>query len=511
MYLNKFKGLSILLLCLLSVIIGAITTLGFAPTDYAAFPFIGLIYFIYINKYYKKFALLNSYCFGVGFFGYGLSWIHLSLYKYGHIPLIISLLIVIVFSLYLSLYILFFSYIVKRFKIKSSLVLTSFWILCLWIRGSFLTGFPWLELGYTQIGFYLDKYALLFGQLGVEFVLFYISALIADFIYQLTHKENFRILKTTILFCIVIIFSLFVHSYNPIHKDFKGYNFMLYQPNTSPLLKWNENYIINELESYNNVIKSKANNNIIIFPETAINVPENDITNVLSQWQKFLISKNSELITGSIYIDQNKDIYNSMIVLGNINDPYYLRTSNRYKKVNLVPFGEYIPYIRYFSFVTKFLHMPQYFSKGSENQASLELKNTFITPMICYEVAFGQSVRKRFNPRSKFLVAISDDSWFGSSKGLNQQLQMSRMLTLELGRPMIVDSDTGITAIINYNGKILKEISIEQKAYLKYYLDSSVGKTFYIERGYWIFNLGVVLIIIIDFIFGQKYIFLCKK
>ena len=128
----------------------------------------------------------------------------------------------------------------------------------------------------------------------------------------------------------------------------------------------------------------------------------------------------------------------------------------RYDKHHLVPFGEFIPYG--FKWFTRLMNIPLGdFNRGPVTAPSFEVKGERVAPNICYEDLFGEDLAARFVTAATaptILANISNIGWFGRTIAVDQHLEISRMRTLELQRPMIRATNTGATAVIDYRGHV---------------------------------------------------------
>jgi apolipoprotein N-acyltransferase len=118
------------------------------------------------------------------------------------------------------------------------------------------------------------------------------------------------------------------------------------------------------------------------------------------------------------------------------------------------------------SWLHNYLEIPMSgFSSGGKNQPDLLIGNVPIAPFICYEIAYADIVLD-YLPRAGLLVTVCDDSWFGESIALAQHLEIARMRSLEVGRYQLLSTNTGITAIIDANGKIVAQLPTFKQAVL---------------------------------------------
>ncbi|VEH66265.1 apolipoprotein N-acyltransferase [Rodentibacter pneumotropicus] len=220
-------------------------------------------------------------------------------------------------------------------------------------------------------------------------------------------------------------------------------------------------------------------------PESALPTLENSIVPFLETLDRVAQEKNTEIIIGTVYQDeQSGKLLNSIVTAGNPDFPYKLDTLNRYNKHHLVPFGEYVPLENVLRPLNSVFNLPMSaFQNGEAVQPSFMAKKRAFSPAICYEIIFGEQVRKNLKKDTDYLLTISNDAWFGDSIGPWQHLQMARMRALELGKPLIRATNTGISVFISATGKILAQAPQFVETTLTYNIAPTEGKTPYSVLG----------------------------
>ena len=250
------------------------------------------------------------------------------------------------------------------------------------------------------------------------------------------------------------------------------------QPNAVQEKKWDPNFApiyFKKLLSFSSE-KSNQNLDLVVWPETAIVPWLDDASKELATISES-IPLGADLIFGIRRHEKNK-IFNCLILLSNDGV-----VKEKYDKYHLVPFGEYIPVLRFLS-DHNILFQNNYdtfgFSSGSGAKV-LSSKIGLIRPLICYEAIFFQEINN--NPRPNFLVNLTNDGWLGSWAGPEQHLQQVRMRAIEQGLPVIRSANTGISAVIDPYGNVIESIPLDSDGYVDVNLPSRLNETLYSKLG----------------------------
>ncbi|OOF86955.1 apolipoprotein N-acyltransferase [Rodentibacter ratti] len=468
---------------------GLLGVFAFSPFDYWGLAYVSLLGLIYVAKTEKKStALLGAFLWSMGFFCFGVSWLNVSIHQFGGASLWVSYLLVGLLSAYLALYPMLFAYLVHRFQVKSAVIFAVIWTFTEFLRGWVFTGFPWLQFGYTQIDSPFSGIAPIFGVSGLTFFTLWASAVIFNGILALFKEKNVKLLLANILL-LALVGGLasyaqkitFVKS-----AEDKALQVTLVQGNIEQNLKWDPAYLYSTLEIYQKLIaENLGKSDLIILPESALPTLENSIVPFFETLDRVAQEKNTEIVIGTVYQDeQSGKLLNSIVSAGNPDFPYKLDTSNRYNKHHLVPFGEYVPLENILRPLNSVFNLPMSaFQNGEAVQPSFMAKKRAFSPAICYEIIFGEQVRKNVKKDTDYLLTISNDAWFGDSIGPWQHLQMARMRALELGKPLIRATNTGISVFISATGKILAQAPQFVETTLTYNIAPTEGKTPYSVLG----------------------------
>ena len=363
------------------------------------------------------------------------------------------------------------------------------WTFTEFLRGWVFTGFPWLQFGYTQIDSPFAGIAPIFGVEGLTFFVMWVSAVVFYTVlalWQTPKKINVAIANLVIL---LLVGGLSAYSSNKIYtKDVpdKALNITLVQGNIEQSLKWDPDYLQRTLEIYQKlIVRHLGESDVIILPEGALPTAENNLQPFLQPLQQAAAEMGTEVIIGTVYHDESiGKLFNSIVVFGNAQKPYQADNAIRYNKHHLVPFGEYVPLENLLRPLGSVFNLPMSaFQSGEENQPPLLAKNRAFTSAICYEIILGSRLQKNLRAETDFILTVSNDAWFGDSIGPWQHLQMARMRALELGKPVVRATNTGITVFINAQGEIIAQAPQFTETTLTHKIAPTEGKTPYAALG----------------------------
>ena len=496
------------------ILLGALSSLSLPPYNFLIINFITFsLFFVYL---YKKKKLINSNCrflygwlFGFGYFLSNLYWISFSLTFDENFEFLIPFALILIPAFLAIFYgvVTYCFFLIKNKKLISNLLMFSVLFgLIEFIRGNILTGFPWNLIAYSfsnnlevlQILSFIGTYS---------FNILCISFFIAPSIFILSNSRK-DIFVSIFLLIIPIIFYI-TGSFKI--KSFQSLN----------LVK--NDYVIRVLGSkididrfYENTDALKVIKELIIISEPDLGTktiflwPEGIIPNVhqsdLHEF-KFLFDKKfneNHLLFLGININENDnrdEYYNSLSIYN-----HKLNLIDSYKKVNLVPFGEFLPFENFLGRIglKPLTNNYQSFSAGKNRKIIKINYNDFnlkVLPLICYEIIYSGKIFDNHN--FDYIFNISEDGWFGNSIGPYQHFAHSIFRAIESGKYIIRSANNGVTAIINPTGFVEKKLPLGKSGYVDFSEKRVFNTTLFSQHGNKMFLIIILLYIFLIFSFNR--------
>jgi apolipoprotein N-acyltransferase len=435
-------------------------------------------------------AFRRGYLFGLGQFGLGVSWVYVSMHDYGGAGVLEAGGLTALFTAFLALYPGLAGWLSVRFfpgspAFRAIAVFPAVWTLVDWFRGWFLSGFPWLQIGYSQTDTPLSGLAPVFGIHGVGWALALLAGLLLVAPRWTGGRRRLALLGVLGVVGLAAGLSQITWT-RPAGEPFKV---ALLQGNIPQDMKWQPEFQRATLQMYTEMTREHWDSKLIIWPETAVPAFYQQVRDsFLADLEKEAKSHGTDLLVGVPYYNQAEDrYYNAVAALG--------RTPGFYFKRHLVPFGEFLPLRPILGWVLEILQIPLAdFASGNGGQPPLVAAGYPLSASICYEDIFGSEALAAL-PQAAYLVNVTNDAWFGDSIAPHQHVQMARMRALETGRWMLRATNTGVTAIITPEGVISARAPLFQKAWLSGTVTPMQGSTPYVLWGDGPIIVGVMLLL----------------
>lgn len=457
---------------------GALLPFGFAPFHLPGLALLGLTFFFAQLSYGlttthgrsgREQAFFTGVAFGLGYFGFGVSWVFVSIHNYGHLNILLSAFITLLFVAWLSLFTGMVAYLyqrlaVHRAKLTRCLMFSALWCLGEYARATVLTGFPWMLLGFGLIDTPLKYLLPVIGIYGVGFLACFAASCLAI----LTQEKKFAQMPWLMAFIGLLVAPMALKDASWTEQQDHPVSVGVIQANLSMRDKWDDALFWQVLNHYKKETeKLMGNTQLIVMPESAIPAPDSYVSDFLSAMHQQSLASHTAILLGIPEEPTQETYYNALLALGT--------ASGSYQKKHLVPFGEFIP--KPFQRIINWLSIPlANITEGRHDQSLVEVDHHPIATLICYELAYPNLLREQL-PAAEWIVSISDDGWFGHSFAMYQQVQMAQALSVQTARYQIVANNDGLSSIINAQGSIIKSLPPYQAGILKSEIYPSTGAT----------------------------------
>jgi apolipoprotein N-acyltransferase len=350
-------------------------------------------------------------------------------------------------------------------------------------------GFAWLTLGNAGIDMPLPlRVAPFVGVYGISFLFATMSAVVAFLILRRGRKH---------LYWLAVVPALLLLPDLP-PRETPAETALVVQPNMPPEEQWTsasagaerDHLIMESLE-----FSLHGSEQLIVWPESPGPLYfYGDPTFHREATQLAQVAR-AYFLFGTVAETGDGAPLNSAVFLrpdGNLVD--------RYDKINLVPFGEYVP--KFFGFVNRITQEVSDFAPGNRIVV-FPMDQHRLGVFICYESAFPDEVRQFVKGGANLLVNISNDGYFGHSAAREQHLEIARMRAVENSRWLIRSTNDGITAVIDSTGHIDERLSPYRELVEHMHFGFRDGTTFYTNYGDW-FAWGCLIAAAFALVWSQR-------
>ena len=475
--------------------------MAYAPFSQWWITLVAVTAFIYVlAKNGKTHSFKLGFAFGLGWFGAGISWVHVSIADFGGLPLIGSLSLMLLLCSYLALFPALLSWSLTRYfkPLLWPLALPLMWLVMEWLRSTLFTGFPWLSIGYSQLHGPFSGWFPVIGEIGVSTLLVLMCSATACWLLASNSKSNR--LAATLVMVIILVSGITLEQHDWVKPTGKTAKIAMVQGNIQQDLRWVPEQDIPTMLKYQNLTQEHWDADVIIWPEAAVPKLEPLAIDYLREMDRLAINQHSALITGIVnYNFETREAFNNLLALGLKQQPdaaeqdlslpkgqYYYVHGNRYAKHHLLPIGEFIPFEDWLRNLAPIFDLPMSsFSRGAYQQANLQAKGYYFAPAICFEIAFPNQIAANLYEHTNFIITVSNDAWFGHSHGPAQHLEIAQVRAKEFGLPVLRATNNGITAFIDHHGQIQSRLPQFEAGVLSDTISLVQGYTPYRLLGNW--------------------------
>ena len=470
--------------------LGAVAALAFAPTSWSVAS-IGSLAGLWLlwSRQSAGQAAASGFAYGFGLFAVGTYWLYTAVHGVGKAPIPVALLLMgglvsIMAAYYAAVGWCYARFARRHLPIDCVCVLPAMWVLMEWLRGWFLSGFPWLAFGYSQIDTPLAGFAPVLGVYGVSFA----AGLVAGAVVMAAHRR------------FALAFGILVAAYGAGYL-LRGVPFVAPagKPVTVALVqgavpqdeKWASESREPTKKLYAALTEQAWGSQIIVWPEATLPQLYHDAVPFLSEVYAGAHAHGSALVLGLLRYDADADsIRNGLLALDADEEWYYKR--------RLVPFGEYFPvpeFVRSWMRLRNLAYVD--LAPGAAGQPPLHVAGLRLGETICYEDSYAAE-QLAVLAEADVLVNVSNDAWYGDSSAPHQHLEITRMRSLEAGRWMMRATNNGVSALIAPDGRIAARTRQFVPEVLKGTVTPYSGLTPYARLG----NYPVLVLCVLSLLLG---------
>jgi apolipoprotein N-acyltransferase len=439
----------------LALPIGALQSLSFAP--YAVWPLglacLAALFWLWRDATPKR-AAWTGFAFVGGLFLAGTYWLYVSIHGFGKAPIALALFLMLGMVAIMGSYAAAIGWaLAKGFPRDRALgllaVLPAAWVAMEWFRGWFLSGFPWLAVGYGQIDTWLAGWAPVVGVYGVSLA----AAITAGaLVLAFVGSRRERVVALAVV-AVLWLAGAALRTVQWTRATGAPVPVALVQGSVSQDMKWQADNRDATLKLYRELTEQAWGARIVVWPEAALPVLYHEVVPYLKDLYFAAQARGADLVLGLLRYDFDAKQYrNGLVALGREHDE---SIEQWYYKRRLVPFGEFFPVP---SFIREWMRLQSLayvdFAPGDADQKALPAAGLRLGPTICYEDAYAVEQLAVLRD-ANVLVNVSNDAWFGDSTAPHQHLQIARFRSLEAGRWLMRATNNGISALIDPKGHVV--------------------------------------------------------
>jgi apolipoprotein N-acyltransferase len=437
---------------------------------------------------------------GAVFFIGTLYWITRVMAVYGGLSTWVAVLINAALIAYLSLFPALFAIVVRRLVLaRGAIALTVsplVWVATELGRTYLLTGFPWVLLGYSQVRVLpIAQLASLFGVYGVSMLVAAVSASLALIALRVTSPARDRVPAGALsfpaaVFALVAVVAVWGNrraSAAELTRAGDPIRVGLIQGNVDQGEKWDPARAAAIFQDYLRLTRVAIDRGaeLVVWPESSTPFYFEEDRPGAETVRSLARTAAVSILFGSDQIEWRAEgaqrvpdkYYNSAFLVRPDGT-----TAGSYRKMHLVPFGEYVPLKELLFFAGPLVEAVGPFSAGTE-PSLLPVNGHPVSVAICYEVVYPNLIRQFVAGGSELLSTITNDAWFGRTSAPYQHFEQASMRAIEEGRYLVRSANTGISGIVDPYGRVLERTDIFQQTVLVGTARMLKVSTFYARHG----------------------------
>jgi apolipoprotein N-acyltransferase len=488
---------------LLAALSGVLLALSFPKFGHPALGWVALaplLVALYRQPLRRGFALgLTA---GAIYFIGTIYWITHVMVQYGGLGAVVAVLVNAALIAYMALFPALFGLIMARLTMRAGArglwLAPMVWVATEYGRAYLFSGFPWVLLGYSQAGVLpVAQLASVLGVFGVSALAASVSAAMAYAAVVRPPGASVRRQGATPMapaigrfapLAVVLVLVLAVVLWGT-RRIVRGdltragdpIRVGLIQGNVDQAEKWDDARASAIFASYLRMTREAISEGaqLVLWPESSTPFYFEEERAGADQVRRIAREAHVPILLGSDQIERGSPAryYNSAFLVAPDGS-----SAGVYRKMHLVPFGEYVPLKRVFFFAAPLVEAVSDFSPG-ESAVLLPVKGHLVSTAICYEIVYPALVRQFTRAGSELLSTITNDAWFGDTSAPYQHFAQAAMRAIENGRYLVRSANTGISGIVDPYGRVVTRTDIFKPAVVVDEARFLRGTTFYVRTG----------------------------
>jgi apolipoprotein N-acyltransferase len=424
---------------------------------------------------------------GILYFVGTVYWTGTVVRTFGGLAMPVAVFAMLLLASYLALFpalaALMTSRLVNRVGAAAVLFMPAAWVATEFARGYLFGGFPWVPLGNSQVTVLpVAQLASVLGVYGLSALVAIVNALIAYAVLSDGRARAAAIGTVTMLLLAVAVWGAWRVADGSLTREGTPLRVGLIQGNIAQADKWNPREARRIITTYVAMTRDAVRRGaeFVIWPEssTPFMFEEDDAGEAIVR--DLVREVGVPLLFGSDQVERTPEttrLFNAAFALTPTGE-----TAAVYRKIHLVPFGEFIPFKNVLYFVSPLVERLTDFSPGT-SVVMLPVGNQIVSTAICYEVVYPSLIRQAVVDGSQLLTTVTNDAWYGESSAPHQHFELASMRAIEQGRYLARAANTGISGVIDPYGRVVSRSAIFEPAGLVEEVRLLTGRTIYSRIG----------------------------
>lgn len=423
---------------------------------------------------------------GAVYFAGTLYWIPGVIQTYGGLNGLVAVLVGLALVAYLALYPALFAVVTGRLAgrvgRRAAFFAPAIWVATEYARGWVLGGFPWVLLGYSQASVLpIAQLASLCGVYGLSALVSGASGALAYAVLARGRRRVAALVAAGAAVAVPAVWGAARLADDVLIRQGAPISVALVQGNIAQDQKWDRAHANAIFRTYLELSREAAEKGarLIIWPESATPFFFEETEVGRESIRQLAADTRATLLFGSDQIEHTTPpkYFNAAYLVGPDGE-----TKAVYRKIHLVPFGEYVPFKRLLFFASPLVESVSDFSAGDE-AVMLPADGHRLSTAICYEIVYPALIRQFVLAGSELLTTITNDAWYGRTSAPHQHFEQAAMRAIEQGRYLARSANTGISAIVDPYGRTVVRSALFERTVLVGEARLLTGRTVYGRTG----------------------------